>query len=258
MNLKKLITTNLSGLKKQKPKNLIDFIKHALQDNGGDYETIRQRMTAVVEFVTNAKKYGANNVERNFYKIKEAYEDFFVGDKKISKTKFHPDEYKAMYQRKSENENKIWEKRGVAVFHDPNKKTPLMYFGKRKSWAEFHKHDTGILFTDDALFFHDEYTAHYDEICLWGSGAEAKFIFDDLNRLRQVEYRVMCEPRLGIWGDTEVIDLTSAEQTTTQQLKLPITRHSKFHKLCEMIKLVAKPKPEPKQNEQENEISLTK
>ena len=96
--------------------------------------------------------------------------------------------------------------RGVAVVRDHVTQQPMIYFGRRKRWAELRRNDTGVLFGATQVIYHDEALANYDEIALWGSGTQAEFDFDSQNRLTKVRYREMAEPRLGQWGPSKEIN----------------------------------------------------
>lgn len=184
-------------------KDLIKFIKIALQENGGDYERILKRMNIVYNFIQAAKEC---NVDCNFSKIEEAWNDFFIGGDKIKKAKFAEGFFNSMYEKLGDEKRRIWSKRGVSIMQHEETKRPVMYFGQRKAWAEFHKKDTALFFCDDGIMFHDTYLANFDEIPLWGSGTHAEFDFDELDRLTRVSFKKMTEPRLGFWGKETVIN----------------------------------------------------
>ena len=79
-------------------------------------------------------------------------------------------------------------------------KKPIVFFGQHKKIVESHFKNTYLYFCDNKILFHDEYSANYEEIPLWGWGTHGEFIFDDNNKLIEVKTREMTEPRLKLWG----------------------------------------------------------
>ena len=194
----------LPFMKARTTRGLVKFIQEGLEDNGGDYQMIAARMYTIAEFVKSCK---ACSCDANFSHLVEAFDDFFVGNKKVRNVEFALDNtYKAVYGKPDDENNRIWCKRGVAVVRDDTTLQPMLYFGRRKHWAEMQRNDTGLLFDVNQIKFHDEHLASFDEISLWGSGTQAEFDFDNLNRLTKVRYREMAEPRLGQWGPTKEIN----------------------------------------------------
>lgn len=191
-------------MKVRTARGLVKFIQAGLEHNGGDYQMIADRMYTIVEFVKAAK---SCDLKADFSHLAVAFEDFFVGNKKVHHVEFAPDNtYKAIYEKPNYENNRIWCKRGVAVVRDNTTQQPMLYFGRRKRWAEMQRNDTGLLFDVNQIKFQDECLANYDEVALWGSGTQAEFDFDNLNRLTKVRYREMAEPRLGLWGSTKEIN----------------------------------------------------
>lgn len=191
-------------MKVRTARGLVKFIQDGLEHNGGDYQMIADRMDTIAEFIKAAKSCGC---KADFSHIVEAFDDFFLGNKKVRNVEFAPDNtYKAVYEKPDDENNRIWCKRGVAVVRDKTTQQPILYFGRRKRWAEMQRNDTGLLFDLNQIKFHDECLANYDEIALWGGGTQAEFDFDNLNRLTKVRYREMAEPRLGQWGPTKEIN----------------------------------------------------
>ena len=209
-------------MKVRTARGLVKFIQEGLEQNGGDYQVIADRMNTIVEFVKAAKACG---VDADFSKVGEAYQDFFVGNQQINTVQFAPDHScKALYEKPNDKQHSISTQRGVAVVHDRVTQQPMIYFGRRKRWAELQRNDTGILFGATQVIYHDEALANYDEIALWSSGTQAEFDFDHLNRLTSVRYREMAEPRLGQWGPTKEISfervyfLTKDNQMDSKQI----------------------------------------
>ena len=192
MKLKNQIDTNADGLKEHSFKNFLpSFIKSALQENGGDYETIYQRMLAVYLFLSNAEQYDLKGDFVN--KIKGAYEDFFTDSDQVINPQFFLKENKAVYERLGDKiDPNAPEKHGVAVLKNPEKQKPALYFGKREEWGDAcdFRADAGLLFADKNIIFHDEYNTCIDgkpTLMHWGHHAE--FSFNHSNQLTQVLYR---------------------------------------------------------------------
>ena len=202
--MKRKMKLVLPLMKVRTARGLVKFIQDGLEHNGGDYQMIADRMYNIAEFVNASKSCG---IKADFSHLVVAFDDFFVGNKKVRNVEYAPDNaYKAIYEKPSDENNRIWCKRGVAVVRDNTTQRPMLYFGRRKRWAEMQRNDTGLLFDVNQIKFHDEYLANYAEIPLWGSGTQAEFDFDHLNRLTAVRYREMKQPRLGLWGPTQEIN----------------------------------------------------
>ena len=192
MKLKNQIDTNADGLKEHSFKNFLpSFIKSALQENGGDYETIYQRMLAVYLFLSNAEQYGLKGdfVNENS-KIKHAFEDFFTDSDQVINPQFFLKENKAGYEKLDNNKEPV--RHGVAVLKNPEKQKPALYFGKREDWHQTFdfRADAGLLFMDKNIIFHDEFNTCIDgkpTLMHWGHHAE--FSFNHSNQLTQVLYR---------------------------------------------------------------------
>lgn len=61
-----------------------------------------------------------------------------------------------------------------------------------------------MVFYPDKVMFHNNYSANYHEIPLWGWGVRAEFFFDSENTLKRVEYREMVNDVLELWGDKQI------------------------------------------------------
>lgn len=188
----------------KKAQSIVDFVKKSLTECGGNYENIKVRMDVINRFIECCKSEETEVFKPNNYDLfmfEEAYHDFFVGDKKVKNFEILENDHQAIYEKLGDEENRIWSKRGVAVITSKKTNQQAMYFGQRKEKAEFHRKDTGIFFSDTGITFHNEYSAHFSDIPLWGSGAHVEFEFDEQNHLVSVVCRYMEVPRLGFWSD---------------------------------------------------------
>ncbi len=202
---------NILRSKKEKhSKNLIDFIRQGIEQNDGDYDRISKRMFVISEFFKSIKD---DPTTRGFSGLTSAYNDFFVSSDRIKNVIFSDTDHSALYTKEYKKHNitldkDIYQKtlHGVAVTTELNSNSPILYFGARRSLAEKMREDTGILFMDDGIVYHNEGLTRYDEIPLYGKGAHGDFHFDSQDRLTSVTIKTMTEPRLGWWGDPITID----------------------------------------------------
>ncbi len=213
-----LLLENIKGefmnFMQRKSLKLVDFIKRGIENNGGNYEQIKARMVEAQLFLM---KLDNNALNRKFANLSTAYNDFFTTSDKIKDVEFSSENCSAMYVKDNLKRTKAIlgknmvsrNRYGVAVLTDKRTQFPMLYFGARKNAAEISALDTGVLFKDNKLVFHHEGKANYDEIRLWGSGAHGEFFFDEHDKLIRVELTTMSEPRMSIWGDTQVFDLSN-------------------------------------------------
>lgn len=220
MKLTHQIDTNTDGLKEHNFKNFLpNFIKSALQENGGDYETIYQRMLAVYQFLSNAEQYGLKGdfVNENS-KIKHAFEDFFTDSDQVINPQFFLKENKALYEKLDNQKEPV--RYGSAVLKNPEKQKPVLCFGKREDWSQAvdFRADAGLLFMDKNIIFHAEFDTYFDgkpTLMYWGQHAE--FNFNNSNQLTQVLYRDLHWWE-DAWSKDRIINL-GAEHTLPQTPK---------------------------------------
>lgn len=154
----------------------------------------------------------------------EATKDFFVGDKSIVKFQQKNDAWMANYQKRVE-EKSFDNVRSMFVMQHEGTKSPVLYFGQHRNWVEFHAKQTYFLFSDNTVYFHDEYTAYYDEFVLWGNGTKAEFVFDEENRLTKVVTQKRHEKLNWIWYEPKtyvfedgVLKLEEQKQENKEEL----------------------------------------
>ncbi len=186
-------------------RSLIEFIKRGLERNGGDYEQIKRRFCAISEFFEALNDEG---LRRQFSGMLSAYNDFFVNSNSIKNVMFSDVDYSALYVKERKKYGLTFDKditqktlHGVAITSKPNSNIPILYFGARRSLAEVMREDTGIMFMDESVVYHNQGMTRYDEIPLFGKGAHGEFNFDKQDRLKSVTLKTMKEPRLGLWGE---------------------------------------------------------
>lgn len=191
-------------------KSLVLFVKECLIENGGNYVDICNKLEQMLKFVEFAKN---NDIKVEFYQLITAFKEFFKGDKTIVDVKFYEMNSGAIYTKEVENYS-IWstknykthKKYGMFVAHHEETGLPIIYFGHRQSRAEFKRGDTYLYFMGDRVKYFNDYSAHYDEHILWGDGTEAEFMFDNLNRLVEVQ----CRGKVmnGLFWDDKVTTIT--------------------------------------------------
>lgn len=201
MKLEHQIETNAEGLKPQHFKNLAAFVKYALQANGRDYRTILQRMTTVAKFATITKQ---DSIKKDLSKIKEIYQDFFVGDRVIDKTPSLSDKHQhvATYEKFKKGgvvkcsvsmRKSVGEFGSVICFHEVGREQELL---------------TTMHFADDNLFFQTELNSNDKNFAPAYEECRLDFGFDKTNHLTKVEYLRKYGINERIYTDSKVIDLS--------------------------------------------------
>lgn len=176
-------------------KTLLQLVKDALIENGGNYEAICMQLETIEKFIEMAKDIGVNV---DFSKIDVAYADFFKGNDKIldidvdedfNRVSYHKEYMKhsgsfAMGTARSYKSKKRY---GMYIAMHEETGKPVLYFGHFKdNFATFDWRDTYLMFLDNEVKFVNDEATNYDEFRLSGDGGKAEFTFDESNRLIKV------------------------------------------------------------------------
>lgn len=205
-----------TNLKSKYGRKLLEFVKNGIEQNNGNYSDIKSKLAVTALFCQSAKNF---DVEANLNKIVEFYNDFILGNEKIeSFTKIN--DFVANYKKAGDEKDSISSTRDVSFAVSEENNCPVIYFGQRKEWAETHTKDTYLMIDKNDILFYDLYLANYDEFTVYGNGVMAHFMFDDQNKLTNVEYQYLKSPALNVWSDVKSVTFANGYYVEGERLLL--------------------------------------
>ncbi len=216
MKLEHQIKTDPKGLKVQSFKHLADFVKYALRSNGRDYETIRQRMTTVAKFADITKHHG---IKKDLSKVKEIYQDLFIGDRLIDRTPSSPNQHQHVATYEKIKKGGVV-KCSVSLHKSAGEFGSIICFHEDSRAKELF---TTIHFTDENLFFLSESNSKLGQAAVTKSQKSCapifeecriNFNFDKTHHLTKVDYLRKFDVNGKIANESETIDLSRLRTQT--------------------------------------------